>query len=325
MPGRWFKILLAFALLALITTGGILGWCYAKYTMPGRATLDQNIVLTRGQGLKQIAAHLAKEGVISNEFVFRAGVRFSGLSQSLKAGEFLFPAGVSMSEVAGILSKGATVVRRITIPEGLSSAKVVKLLRQTKGLHGNIKLTPGEGTLLPNTYHFSYGDQRTAILSRMANAMKKTTAKLWASREQGLPLATIQQAVILASIVEKETSLQEERGRIASVFINRLRLGMRLQSDPTVIYGLTGGVGSIGRRLRRADLEQYTPYNTYKISGLPPTPIANPGYATLYAVLHPVAEKNLYFVADGTGGHAFAATFSQHRRNIERWRQQRIR
>ena len=230
-----------------------------------------------------------------------------------------------MREVAGILSKGTTVVRRITIPEGLSSAKVVKLLRETEGLQGNIKLIPGEGTLLPNTYHFSYGDRRTAILSRMANAMNKTITLLWRGREQGLPFVTSQQAVILASIVEKETSLQEERGRVASVFINRLRLGMRLQADPTVIYGLTGGVGSIGRPLRRSDLENNTSYNTYKNFGLPPTPITNPGYAALYAVLHPAAEKNLYFVADGTGGHAFATTFSQHKRNIERWRQRRAR
>jgi len=151
--------------------------------------------------------------------------------------------------------------------------------------------------------------------------MHKITAKLWEGREQDLPLATIQQAVILASIVEKETSLQEERGRVASVFINRLRLGMRLQSDPTVIYGITRGHSSLGRPLRHADLEQHTPYNTYKNFGLPPTPIANPGYAALYAVLHPATEKNLYFVADGTGGHAFATTFAQHKRNIERWRQ----
>ena len=259
MPGRWFNFLLACALLALVITGGMLSWCYATYTMPSGTTLDQVIILDRGLGLKKIAAQLAAREVISNKFVFRAGIRFSGLSHKLKAGEYLFPAGVSMHEVAGILSKGTTVVRRITIPEGLRSAKIVKLLQQTEGLHGSINYFPGEGTLLPNTYHFAYGDRRAAILSRMANAMNKTTAELWAKREQGLPLATIQQAVILASIVEKETSLREERGRVASVFINRLRLGMRLQSDPTVIYGLTGSVGSLGRSLRRADLEQYTP------------------------------------------------------------------
>ena len=320
MTGRWFKISIAFALLALITTGSMLSWGYANYTMPNQTTLNQVVVLTKGQGLKEIAVHLTKEGVISNKFIFEVGVRLGGLSHSLKAGEFLFPAGASMHEVAKILSNGITVVRKITIPEGLSSAEVVKILRQSESLHGDITRIPGEGTLLPNTYHYSYGDKRVAVLGRMVNAMHKTTAELWVGREQGLPLATIQQAVILASIVEKETSLQEERGRVASVFINRLRLGMRLQSDPTVIYGITGGVSSLGRPLRRADLEQHTPYNTYRNFGLPPTPIANPGYAALYAVLHPATEKNLYFVADGTGGHAFATTFSQHKRNIERWR-----
>lgn len=320
MARRWLKILLSSSLLALIATLGVLGWIYAIYTMPGHTTLDQPMVLTRGQGLNEISMQLATKGIVSNQFVFRAGVRFSGLSHSLKAGEFLFPAGASMREAAKIISDGVTIVRRITIPEGLSSAKVVELLRQTEGLSGEIGKTPQEGTILPNTYHFSYGDKRATIISRMVKAMHNTTKKLWADRDQGLPLATIQQAIILASIVEKETSLREERSRVAAVFLNRLRLGMRLQSDPTVIYGLTRGVNSLGRPLHRSDLKQVTPYNTYRNLGLPPTPITNPGYAALYAVLHPDIGKNLYFVADGSGGHAFATTYAEHKRNVKRWR-----
>lgn len=299
---------------------GVLAWGYAQYTMPSRGDLGRVIVLTRGYSLKDIALELATKGIISNALVFRAGVRLSGLSHSLKAGEFHFPAGASMREVTSILNKGITVVRKITIPEGLRSSDVVKLLRQTDGLRGDINQLPGEGTILPNTYFFSYGDERAAVLSRMVKAMRETTEKLWAGRKHGLPLATIQQAVILASIVEKETSLKGERPRVASVFINRLRLGMRLQSDPTVIYGLTGGVRSLGRTLRRTDLKIHSPFNTYKILGLPPTPIANPGHAAIYAVLHPTDGNDLFFVADGAGGHAFSETFTQHKRNIQKWR-----
>jgi UPF0755 protein len=219
-----------------------------------------------------------------------------------------------------ILRKGDTVVRRVTIPEGLSSHQVVALLLQTPGLRGEVAEAPAEGTLLPETYHFSYGDERAVLLARMAEAMNTTLAKLWPKRDQGLPFASPDEARSLAAMVEKETSLAEERPRVAGVFINRLRRGMRLQSDPTVVYGLTGGARPLGRALSREDLDRPTPYNTYRIGGLPPGPIANPGRAAIWAVLHPMVSNELYFVADGTGGHAFAATFAQHRRNVRRWR-----
>ena len=319
MARRWIKFSTAFGLLLLIL-GGSVGWVYTQFTKPGKARLDQTIVLSRGQSLEQIGSRLKKKGIISSQLVFRVGVHFDGWSQKLQAGEFRLPAGASMREVATILRNGITVVRKITVPEGFGSYDIITLLRQTEGLHGDIEEIPEEGTLLPDTYHFSYGDERRAVLIRMEKAMRKTMAGLWTAREQGLPLTTIRQAVVLASIVEKETSLPEERARIASVFINRLRRGMRLQSDPTVIYGLTNGVGSLGRPLLHADLERYTPHNTYQILGLPPTPITNPGQAALYATLHPATGKELYFVADGTGGHAFATNFTQHKRNVERWR-----
>ena len=310
MTRRLLRFIFVFVLLILVPAGGILSWGYAQFTRPGQQAFDQTVVLTKGQGLKEIA----------NQLVFRVGVRFRRWSRDLQAGEFRFPAGTSMRDAVAILRKGITVVRHVTIPEGLSTIRVVKILRRTEGLRGDILQIPREGTLMPDTYHFSHGDERAAVLHRMVEAMSATTAKLWAAREQGLPLATIQDAVILASIVEKETSLREERARVAGVFINRLRRGMRLQSDPSVVYGLTHGAGPLGRPLRRADLKQDTPYNTYRLAGLPPTPISNPGRAALHAVLHPAAGKDLYFVADGTGGHAFAATFAEHKRNVKRWR-----
>jgi UPF0755 protein len=318
--GRLLRLIGVFCLLALIAVGTALGWGYAQFTRPGPSAMDRAVVLAKGSGLQEIAARLAGSGVIARPLVFRIGVRLGRWSRGLRAGEFRIPARTSMRDVVAILRKGETIVRRVTVPEGLSSTRIVALLVQTEGLQGTIPQIPGDGMLLPETYHFSYGDARTVMLDRMTTAMEKTVDKLWSSRQAGLPLASPGEAVILASIVEKETSLREERARVAGVFINRLRLGMRLQSDPTVVFGLTGGRKPLGRALRRGDLDQATAYNTYRIPGLPPGPIANPGRAALYAVLHPTAGKDLYFVADGTGGHAFAATFAEHKRNVKRWR-----
>lgn len=320
MGRRILQLLIVVVLLGLIAAGGTLGWGYAQFTRPGPAQFDRTVVLAKGSGLKDIAQTLASAGIIELPLVFRLGVRMGGWARGLRAGEYLFPAQTSMRGAVEILRKGITVVRRVTAPEGLSSAQIIALLRRTEGLRGDISQTPAEGTLLPETYHFSYGDGRAELLKRMTEAMNETLAGLWPGRAQGLPLASPDEARILAAMVEKETSLPEERPRIAGVFINRLRRGMRLQSDPTVVYGLTGGIHPLGRALRRADLDRHTPYNTYRIPALPPGPIANPGRAAIYAVLHPTVSKDLYFVADGTGGHAFAATFAQHRRNVRRWR-----
>ncbi len=320
MARRLVRFFLLCLTLGLITAGIAFGWGYAQFTRPGPNTFEHAVVLAKGSGLRDIAERLAGAGIINQPLVFRLGVRLGGWSRDLKAGEFNFPARISMRGAVDILRRGETVVRRVTVPEGLSSAQIVALLRQTDGLRGDIGNIPGEGTLLPETYHYSYGDERAALLDRMTEAMRQTLAKLWRARQQGLPLASQDEALILASMVEKETSLGEERPRVAGVFINRLRKGMRLQSDPTVVYGMTLGRKALGRPLSRADLDQHTAYNTYRISALPPGPIANPGRAALHAVLHPTASKELYFVADGTGGHAFATTFAQHRRNVQRWR-----
>ena len=320
MTRRLFRLLGVFLLLGLIAVGGTFGWGYAQFTRPGPAQFDRSVVLAKGSGLKGIADRLAEAGVIDRPLVFRLGVRLAGSARSLRAGEFQFPAQTSMLGAAEILRLGIPVVRRMTVPEGLSSNQVVVLLQQTEGLRGEITNVPAEGTLLPETYHFSHGDERVVLLARMTGAMDTALAKLWPLRDQGLPFANPDEARVLAAMVEKETSLPEERPRIAGVFINRLRRGMRLQSDPTVVYGLTLGRAPLGRALRRGDLDRPTPYNTYRISGLPPGPIANPGRAAIQAVLHPIASNDLYFVANGAGGHVFAPTFAQHRRNVRRWR-----
>ncbi|MBT7758037.1 MAG: endolytic transglycosylase MltG [Rhodospirillaceae bacterium] len=320
MTRRLFRLFIAVSLLALVAVGGIFGWGYDQFHRPGPEAIDRDVLLVKGSSLKDIAGRLAMAGIIVQPLVFRIGVRVGGWSRGLKAGEFRFPAHISMRGAVDILRKGETVVRRVTIPEGLSSHQVVALLLQMQGLRGAVAETPAEGTLLPETYHFSYGDERAVLLARMTEAMDTTLAKLWPERDKGLPIANPDEARILAAMVEKETSLAEERRRVAGVFINRLRRGMRLQSDPTVVYGLTGGARPLGRALRRGDLDRPTPYNTYRIPGLPPGPIANPGRAAIGAVLHPMVSDELYFVADGTGGHAFAATFDQHRRNVRRWR-----
>ncbi|MDA1099622.1 MAG: endolytic transglycosylase MltG [Proteobacteria bacterium] len=320
MSRRLVRLCSGVFLFGLVAAGGAFGWGYAQFTRPGPTAVDRTVLLAKGSSLQDIAESLAVAGVIEHPLVFRIGVRMGGWARGLRAGEFRFPAQISMRGAMEILRMGVTVVHRLTIPEGLSSGQVVALLSQTQGLRGDLAALPAEGTLLPETYHYSYGDERAVLLARMTEAMNTTLATLWPARDQDLPFANPEQALILAAIVEKETSLPAERPRIAGVFINRLRRGMRLQSDPTVVYGLTGGGKPLGRALRLDDLDRYTPYNTYRIAGLPPGPIANPGRAAIDAVLHPMVSNELYFVADGTGGHAFATTFAQHRRNVARWR-----
>jgi UPF0755 protein len=225
-----------------------------------------------------------------------------------------------MREAMALIVSGKTVVRRLTVAEGLTTAQVLDLLDATDGLEGRIAERPPEGSLLPETYHFSYGDSRQGMVERMQRAMRETLDRLWRKRRADLPLKTKQQALTLASIVEKETAVPHERPHIAGVFLNRLRRGMPLQSDPTVAYALTGGKVPLDRALASADLKTDSPYNTYVSRGLPPGPIANPGRESIAAVLQPLDTDDLYFVADGGGGHAFARTFQEHLRNVQRWR-----
>ncbi|MDP6352529.1 MAG: endolytic transglycosylase MltG, partial [Alphaproteobacteria bacterium] len=245
------------------------------------------------------------------------GARAEG---ALQAGEYRLEAAVSPRAVMEQLVAGRTVVHRLTVPEGLTSAEIVALVETDDALSGIVAARPPEGSLLPETYHFARGDDRSALLARMAAEMTRALGELWSARSADLPLDTVGDALILASIIEKETGLAIERPRIAGVFVNRLRKGMRLQSDPTVVYGLTGGDGPLDRALTRADLAQAHAYNTYIIKGLPTGPIANPGRASIAAALNPEETEDLYFVADGSGGHAFARTLAEHNRNVARWR-----
>ncbi len=321
---RRLALVLTFLLVVLtIGSGGVFVWGYAQYVRPGPLTANVVAVVPKGSGVETVAKELQQLGVIANALVFRFGARVEGKDTALRAGEYVFRARISPREVVDLLVSGETVVRRLTVPEGLTTAQVLARLEQVEGLTGEIEMWPGEGMLMPETYHFSFGDGRAEIVERMAQAMAHALQEAWRNRAPNLPIKTMREALILASIVEKETALPEERSRISAVFVNRLRKNMRLQSDPTVAYGLSIGTKPLGRSLTRKDLKSETPFNTYVIDGLPPGPICNPGRAAIEAVMNPAETDELYFVADGTGGHAFSRTLNEHNRNVARWRAQR--
>lgn len=309
----------------LVLTAGAVGYAVWQFREPGPLTADTVLVIPRGAGLAAIADRLAEAGVVRDRWLFIAGVKLSGGDRALRAGEYAFPSGISAQGAMELIHSGRTVTYTITVPEGLTSAEVVALLAAEDKLSGELAAPPPEGSLLPETYRFSRGDSRGSLVERMQAAMQHTLAELWPGRTEGLPLVTPREAVTLASIVEKETGVAAERPLVASVFINRLKRGMPLQSDPTVIYGLTGGRTPLGRDLLHTDLDTESAYNTYRVSGLPPGPIANPGRAAIAAVLAPADTEFLYFVADGSGGHAFARTLAEHNRNVASWRRTRNR
>ncbi len=294
-----------------------------RFVRAGALAETVTVFVPRGLNLIGIADLLAAKGVLDSPLIFVLGVRLSGAKNLLQAGEFAFPAHVSARGAMQILEAGRTVVRRLTVPEGLTTRQVLTLIREAEGLEGDVAAPRSEGKLLPETYHYSRGDARGDMVARMARSMRETLDALWEARDPDLPLKTRKEALTLASIVEKETAVAEERPRIAAVFLNRLKRKMRLQSDPTVVYGLVGEKGSLEGPLTRRDLERKTPYNTYLISGLPPGPICNPGRSSIKAVVHPAETQDLYFVADGSGGHAFAETLAEHNRNVARWRKVR--
>ncbi len=305
--------------LLLGAAGGFALRAWSDFTQPGPLAEERRVIVPRGTGLAALATLLVDEGVLRRPLAFRIFVMLGGEGSSLKAGEYAFPEAVSAESVRTLLVAGKTVRRRLTVPEGLTTAAVLDLVRAADGLTGE-PTDPGEGRLLPETYLYSYGDSRAGMVARMQRAMNKALAGAMRERAGGLPLETETELLTLASIVEKETGVPEERARIAGVFVNRLRLGMRLQTDPTVIYALTGGRKALGRPLTRADLKLDHPYNTYRIRGLPPGPIANPGAAALAAAARPEKTEALYFVADGAGGHLFARTLREHNRNVARYR-----
>ena len=310
----------AFASVVLaLTAGGAALLAWQRFEAPGPLAKDRAVVVPRG-GLAPVVAALAAEGVITNPYELRVAALLTRDQGPLHAGELEFAAHASLRQVLRVLRAGKPVQHKITIPDGLTAAQVALLLEQGDTLTGDPVL-PAEGSVLPQTYLYDRGTTRAALAARAEATMKRALAAAWGSRDSNLPLASPEEALTLASLVEQETARPEERPHVAAVFLNRLRAGMKLQSDPTVVYAVTGGLGSLDRPLTHADLGFDSPYNTYKYAGLPPGPIAMPDITALQAALHPVESDDFYFVADGTGGHAFARTEGEHRQNVQRWRE----
>jgi UPF0755 protein len=303
-----------------VTVGGALYVGKQRFETPGPLAQDKIVNIPRGLGIRDIADLLQREGVIDQPWVFIGGVLVLKARGDLKHGEYQFTKGASLADVVSTIVENKVVLHTLTVPEGLTSEQIVAKLLETDALSGQIKEIPREGTLLPETYKFARGMAREQIIQRMQQAHQRLLQEVWEHRMPDLPVKTPEQLVILASIVEKETGKPDERSRVASVFVNRLKNKMRLQSDPTIIYGLTGGKGSLGRPILKSEIDQPTPYNTYVIDGLPPGPIANPGRASLEAAANPARTKDLYFVADGTGGHLFSENYDQHQKNVARLR-----
>ncbi|MFT4091972.1 MAG: endolytic transglycosylase MltG [Asticcacaulis sp.] len=313
---RITPVLAVFAgLLVLVAALGLYVFGPGPAAPAGKVT---PVTVERGQGLNAIARKLEDAGVIRSATIFKVAARLSTQPKGLRAGTYEFPSRLPMIGVLNHLLEGRVVQHFVTIPEGRTSAQAVRILMATEGLTGDVAVPP-EGAILPETYQYEPGESRQAVLDRMLSAQRKLMDELWMQRAIDLPVKTKEEALILASVVEKETGIASERPQVAAVFVNRMRLGMRLQSDPTVVYGVSKGE-PLGRGLRRSELDAHTPWNTYQIDGLPITPIANPGKAALMAVLNPPQTSDLYFVADGTGGHVFAKTYDQHLENVARWR-----
>ncbi len=313
--------IISILLILVLAAGFALYVGKQRFEAPGPSSADHVVTIPRNAGIRDIADVLMRDGVIDQPWIFVAGVLVLKEREDLKAGEYQFKAHASLRDVVATIVDGRVVMHQFSIPEGLTSEQIVARLLSDDVLTGNIKEIPPEGSLLPETYNFSRGTSREQMIQRMTQSEQRLLKELWDRRNPDLPLRTPEQMVVLASLVEKETGKPEERTRIAAVFVNRLKQRMRLQSDPTIIYGLVGGKGTLGRPILKSEIDQPTPYNTYQIDGLPPGPIANPGRAALEAAANPARTRELYFVADGTGGHAFAESYEQHQRNVARLRQ----
>ena len=289
------------------------------YVAAGPLADAKVVVVPRGTP-DDVASVLLAAGAIESPRMFRAASILTRGDGPLHAGEFLVPAHASLKELLQVLRHSRPVQHRVTIPEGLTAAQIAQVLERTESLSGD-DVVPDEGAILPETYVFERGVTRASLVERGRAAMRSQVAQIWRERADGLPLRTEDELVILASVVEKETARPAERARVAAVFVNRLKQGMRLQADPTVVYAASGGSGGLGRPLSRADLDLPSPYNTYRVTGLPPGPIAVPGVAALRAVAHPAPGDELYFVSDGAGGHVFARNLAEHNVNVARYRQ----
>ena len=315
-------------LIGALATFGLIGlvlllaglWAYKAPGPAAHAGNATTVFLRKHAGVAEMGSSLAEAGVIRSSSVFIAAAGITHASRHLKPGEYAIPTRASLAEVLRMIRSGEIVHHRVTLPEGITSAQAVSILNANDVLMGEVPLPP-EGALLPQTYDVVRGEQRAAVLQRMMDADDKLIAVLWEHRKSGLPFTNVQQAITLASIVEKETALGSERPRVAAVYINRLRAGMKLQADPTVIYGVTGGA-PLGRGIRQSELDNPTPYNTYANYGLPIGPVCNPGRASLAAVLDPPETDELYFVADGSGGHAFSHDYGAHAKNVAKLREE---
>ncbi len=312
-------------MVVFVCVVAVAGFYYVmdSYQKPGPLAANSNFVVRSGAGLAEIANNLERNGIVSDARIYRyVTATYLDDNQTLKAGEYEIKAGASMKDVTELLESGKSILYSVSMPEGLTVKQMFQRLADDTVLEGDLPSDlPAEGSLRPDTYKFTRGTKRAEIVTQMAAAQQKLIDQIWERRDPDLPVKTREEFVTLASIVEKETGKDDERAHVASVFINRLAKGMRLQSDPTIIYGLFGGDGKpADRPIFQSDIKKETPYNTYVIKGLPPGPIANPGRAALEAVAHPWKTKDLYFVADGTGGHVFAETLAEHNANVKRWR-----
>ena len=318
---RFFNTLLTIALIGLVIAAGVVLYGISQFGAEGPVHEDTTFLVEPGNSLTTIANRLAEQGLITDAMIFRVATVAQGRDRDIRAGEYAITANASMADILYQITEGEPISYGVTVPEGFTVWQVVQRVNADPNLSGEIAVTPPEGSLLPGTYDYRRGDTRQSVVDKMVAAMDQTLAQVWESRDPGLPLDNPGELVTLASIVEKETAVASERPEVASVFVNRLRANMRLQSDPTIIYGITMGEGVLGRGLLRSEIDRPTPYNTYQIDGLPPGPIANPGIESLRAVANPADTGYYYFVADGTGGHAFAENYADHQANVARWRQ----
>lgn len=318
----FMNFMLSLVVLVLLGASALFYFGKMQFDGQGPLTAETTFLVKRGAGIAEVSNSLENREIVSDARIFRYGMRTLGHENDLKAGEYAIPAGASMRDVMNILISGKSIMYPLTIPEGLTVKQIFDRISADPTLVGDMpKDMPPEGSLFTDTLNFTRGTTRSEIIDRMVASQKKLVDDAWAKRGSDLPIKDKNEFVTLASIVEKETGIASERPHVASVFVNRLKKGMRIQSDPTIIYGLFGGAGKPSDRpIFKSDIEKPTPYNTYVINGLPPTPIANPGKAALEAVANPLDTEDLYFVADGTGGHVFSKTLQEHNANVRKWR-----